>query len=74
VNDSRRLARKRRFGANDDGDAAASRFDQAFQEFIDTMMDAKQVFASMAATYRAAGRTVAEVDAAGEQMFRGLPQ
>jgi YD repeat-containing protein len=25
----------------------------------------------MAATYRAAGRTVAETDAAGQQMFRG---
>jgi hypothetical protein len=66
-----RLAWRRRFGANEDGEAAADRFAQAGQEFIDTMTNAQRVFASMAATYRAAGRTVTEVDAAGQQTFQG---
>ncbi|MGH3886365.1 MAG: hypothetical protein ACRDSZ_07315 [Pseudonocardiaceae bacterium] len=65
-----RLTRRRRFGANEDGEAAADRFAQAGQEFIDTMTNAQRVFANMAATYRAAGRTVTEDDAAGQQMFR----
>lgn len=65
-----RLTRRRRFGANEDGEAAADRFAQAGQEFIDTMTNAQRVFANMAATYRAAGRTVTEADAAGQQIFR----
>jgi uncharacterized protein YukE len=65
------LTWKRKFGANEDGEAAAARFAQAGQDFIDTMTNARQVFESMAATYRAAGRTVTEADTANEQMFRG---
>jgi hypothetical protein len=38
------------------------------------MKNAQQVFANMAATYRAAGRTVTEADAAGRQMFQGRSQ
>jgi hypothetical protein len=71
LNGADRLTRSRKFGANEDGEAAAARFVQAGQEFIDTMKNAQRVFANMAATYRAAGRTVAETDAAGQQMFRG---
>ncbi len=66
-----RLTRKRKFGDNEDGHAAAQRFAHAGQEYIDTMKNAQQVFRNMAATYRAAGRTVTEADAANEQMFRG---
>lgn len=65
------LTRRRKFGANEDGEAAAARFAQAGQEFIDTMRNAQRVFRNMAATYRAAGRTVSAADAANEQMFRG---
>ncbi|MGH3898713.1 MAG: hypothetical protein ACRDTA_10770, partial [Pseudonocardiaceae bacterium] len=66
-----RLTWKRKFGDNEDGEAAAARFAEAGQEFIDTMTNAQRVFANMAATYRAAGRTVTEADATGQQMFRG---
>lgn len=69
-----RLAWRRKFGANEDGEAAADRFAQAGQEFVDTMTNAQRVFASMAATYRAAGRTVTEADAAGQQTFQGRSQ
>lgn len=66
----RELIRKREFGANDDGRSAAKRFSDAGQDYADTMKNAGYVFANMAATYRAAGRRVAEDDAASEQMFR----
>ena len=66
-----RLTRLRKFGDNHDGHAAAARFAQAGQEYIDTMKKSQQVFKNMAATYRAAGRTVTEADAANVQMFRG---
>ncbi len=69
--DAHQLTRKRKFGDNADGHAAAARFAQAGQDYIDTMRNAQQVFKNMAATYRAAGRTVTEADAANEQMFRG---
>lgn len=69
-----RLAWRRKFGANEDGEAAADRFAQAGQEFIGTMTNAQRVFASMAATYRAAGRTVTEADWASQQMFQGRSQ
>ncbi|MBV8540694.1 MAG: hypothetical protein JO063_06680 [Pseudonocardiales bacterium] len=65
------LTKKRKFGDNEDGNAAAERFAQAGYEYIDSMRHAQRVFANMAATYRAAGRTVAEADAANEEMFRG---
>ena len=71
LTDVQELLRKRAFGANPDGDRAAGRFVDAGRDYIDTMMNAQQVFANMAATYRAAGRTVNETDAASEQMFRG---
>ncbi|MGH3870080.1 MAG: hypothetical protein ACRDSR_00975 [Pseudonocardiaceae bacterium] len=64
------LTKRRKFGANEDGEAAAARFAQAGQDFIDTMTNAQRVIANMAATYRAAGRTITEADAAGQQMFR----
>jgi hypothetical protein len=51
--------------------AAAERFAQAGQEYIDTMRSAQQVFRNMAATYRVAGNTAAEAEAANEHMFRG---
>jgi hypothetical protein len=51
--------------------AVASGDARAGQEYIDTMTSAQQVFKNMAATYRAAGRSVAEADAANERMFRG---
>ena len=68
------LTWKRKFGANEDGEAAVARFAQAGQDFIDTMTNARRVIENMAATYRAAGRTVTEADAANEQTFRGLSQ
>lgn len=67
---AQQLTRMRRFGANEDGERAAGRFAQAGQDYIDTMMDAQQVFRNMAATYRAAGRTVTEADTTNEQMFQ----
>lgn len=69
-----KLSRLRKFGDNEDGHAAAARFAQAGQDYIDTMRKAQQVFQNMAATYRAAGRTVTETEAANEQMFRGRSQ
>jgi hypothetical protein len=71
VYDARDPARKRKFGDNEDGQAAAERFAQAGQDYIDTMRNSQQVFRNMAATYRAAARTVNEADATNEQMFRG---
>lgn len=68
--DADQLTRKRKFGANEDGEAAAERFVQAGHDYIAAMRNAQQVFTNMAATFRAAGRTVAETDAAGQQMFR----
>ncbi len=71
---ARELTVRRKFGDNEDGNAAAERFVQAGHEFIATMTKAQQVFANMAATFRAAGRTVAEADEASQQMFRGKPE
>lgn len=68
------LTWKRKFGANEDGEAAAARFAQAGREFIETMTNARRVFENMAATYRAAGRTVSEADAANEYKFWGRSQ
>ncbi|MGH3550931.1 MAG: hypothetical protein ACRDQU_22975 [Pseudonocardiaceae bacterium] len=68
------LTQLRKFGANEDGQAAAKRFAQAGHDYIRSMRNAQKVFANMAATYRAAGRTVAEADATNEQMFRGHSQ
>ena len=68
------LTVRRKFGDNEDGNAAAERFVQAGHEFIATMRNAQQIFANMAATFRAAGRTVAKADEAGRQMFRGKPE
>jgi len=71
---ARRLTVRRKFGDNEDGNAAADRFVQAGHEYIASMRNAQQVFANMAATFRAAGRTVTEADEAGQQMFRGKPE
>ncbi|MGH3936888.1 MAG: hypothetical protein ACRDS1_18210 [Pseudonocardiaceae bacterium] len=70
LNSADRLSQKRKFGDNEDGEATAARFVQAGQDFIDTMKNAQRVFAKMAATYRAAGRTVTDADAAGQQLFQ----
>ncbi|HEU0087141.1 MAG TPA: hypothetical protein VFQ77_05775 [Pseudonocardiaceae bacterium] len=64
------LTKKRKFGANEDGEAAAKAFAQAGREFIATVQNAQRVIANMATTFRAAGRTVAHADEAGAQMFR----
>ncbi|HEU0086804.1 MAG TPA: hypothetical protein VFQ77_04015 [Pseudonocardiaceae bacterium] len=74
LNDARRLNERLPFGDNEDGHAAAQRFALAGQELISVMMNARTVFESMAVTYRAAGRTVAEADAVGEQSFRSQPE
>jgi hypothetical protein len=68
---ARELTRLRKFGDNEDGHEAAARFAQAGMDYVDTMRKAQQVFRNMAATYRAAGRTVTETEAANEQLFRG---
>ncbi|MGH3942150.1 MAG: hypothetical protein ACRDTG_26710 [Pseudonocardiaceae bacterium] len=66
-----RLTQRRKLGNNADGNAAADRFSRAGRDFIDSMKGAQRVFANMAATYRAAGRTVTQADEAGQEMFRG---
>ncbi|MGQ0776635.1 MAG: hypothetical protein ACT4NY_19780 [Pseudonocardiales bacterium] len=68
---ARVLTQKRKFGANEDGDAAAEAFVQAGRDYLATIKNAQRVIANMAATFRAAGRTVAQADEVGQQMFRG---
>lgn len=68
---ARQLARMRKFGANEDGWAAADRYAQAGREYISMMENARTVIENMALTYRAAGHAVAEADAAGRQAFQG---
>ena len=70
IRDARQLTRLRMFGDNEDGRVAAARFAQAGVNYIDTMRKAQQVFRNMAATYRAAGHTVTETEAANEHLFR----
>jgi hypothetical protein len=65
------LTRSRKFGDNEDGRSAAARFARAGRDYIKTMQKVQEVFRNMAATYRAAGRTVAETETANEQLFRG---
>jgi hypothetical protein len=72
--DARELSTRCKFGENADGTAAAERFAEAGQEFINTMRQAQQVFRNMEATYRAAGRTAIEKESANEQMFHGRSQ
>lgn len=69
LDDSRALTERRKFGANEDGEAAASRFAQAGQEYVEVMTNARNVFQQMADTYRAAGRAVAEAEESNQQMF-----
>ncbi|MGQ0717113.1 MAG: hypothetical protein ACT4NP_07310 [Pseudonocardiales bacterium] len=71
---ARELTVKRKFGDNEDGNAAAERYVQAGHEYIESMQNAQRVFANMAATFRAAGRTITDADEAGQQMFRGKPE
>jgi hypothetical protein len=66
-----KLTRLRKFGDNEDGRAAAERFAHAGRDYIVTMRHVQQVFRNMAATYRAAGRTVADTEAVNEGLFRG---
>ncbi|MGH4008846.1 MAG: hypothetical protein ACRDTH_11940 [Pseudonocardiaceae bacterium] len=68
---ARELTVRRKFGDNEDGNAAAERYVQAGHEYIESMKNAQRVFTNMAATFRAAGRTVTEADEASQQMFRG---
>jgi hypothetical protein len=65
---AKQLTWKRKFGDNEDGNAAAARFAQAGHGYINTMLDAQNVFRNMAATYRAAGRTSAVADVAAGRM------
>jgi hypothetical protein len=73
LSDARGLAQACAFGDNADGNAAAVRFARAGHEFITSVQHAQDVFKSMAATFRAAGRTAAEADASSEQHFKGRP-
>jgi uncharacterized protein YukE len=66
-----KLTRLRKFGDNEDGRAAAAQFAHAGAEYIATMQKVQQVFRNMAATYRAAARTMAETETANKQLFRG---
>ena len=69
--DTDELTRRRTFGANEDGEAAAARFAAAGQEYVQVIADARNVFQRMADTYRAAGRTMAQAEETGQQTFRG---
>ena len=69
--DTDELVRRRKFGVNEDGEAAAARYATAGQEYVQVITDARKVFQRMADTYRAAGRTTAQADEAGQQTFRG---
>ena len=71
---AKKLTRLRAFGDNEDGHAAAERFARAGRDYVKTMQHVQEVFRNMAATYRAAARTVAETEAANEQLFRGRSQ
>lgn len=68
-----KLTHLRKFGDNEDGRAAAERFAQAGRDYLNTMRKVQEVVRNMTATYRAAGRTVAETETANEQLFRGRP-
>jgi hypothetical protein len=70
LNKADRLADRRKFGNNEDGNRAADRFGRAGEEIYVVMENARTVFQKMKATYLAAGRTAAEADAAGAQSFR----
>jgi hypothetical protein len=69
--DTDELVQRRKFGANEDGEAAAARYATAGQEYVQVIADARKVFQRMADTYRAAGRTTAQADEAGQQSFGG---
>jgi uncharacterized protein YukE len=67
--DTNELVQRRKFGDNEDGEAAAARYATAGQEYVQVMTEAGDVFRRMADTYRAAGRTAAEADQASEQLL-----
>jgi hypothetical protein len=69
--DTDALVRRRKFGANEDGEAAAARFAAAGREYVQVIADAQSVFLRMAETYRAAGRTMERAELAGHQTFGG---
>ncbi|MGH3977513.1 MAG: hypothetical protein ACRDRZ_00680 [Pseudonocardiaceae bacterium] len=65
------IQQRARFGANEDGEAAAVRFQQAGREFVAVIEGAQRVFEDMAANFRKAGRAAAQAEEANQQMFRG---
>ena len=69
--DTYELVQRRKFGANEDGEAAAARFVAAGQEYVQVIADARKVFQRMADTYRAAGRTMAQAEESNQQTFGG---
>ncbi|HYZ08922.1 MAG TPA: hypothetical protein VE709_10185 [Pseudonocardiaceae bacterium] len=69
--DTDELVQRRKFGANEDGEAAAARFAAAGREYVQVIADAQSVFLRMAETYRAAGRTMERAEQAGHQTFGG---
>ncbi len=71
LSDTDELVRRRKFGANEDGEAAATRFAAAGQDYVQVIADARKVFQRMADTYRAAGRTMTRAEQAGQQTFGG---
>ncbi|MGH3977511.1 MAG: hypothetical protein ACRDRZ_00670 [Pseudonocardiaceae bacterium] len=66
-----RIQQQARFGANEDGEAAAARYERAGNEFVAVMEGAQRVFEDMAANFRKAGRAAAQAEEANQQMFRG---
>lgn len=78
ISNLRPLARKRKFGDNDDGDATAEVFRNAAVEGPDSvrgvLTNSQEVLRSMAATYRAAGRVAAQAEQANQYMFQGGAQ
>lgn len=71
LGDTYELVQRRKFGANEDGEAAAARYATAGQEYVQVMKEARDVFQRMADTYRAAGRTIAQAEETNQLTFRG---
>ena len=74
LSDAEVLLERLPFGANQDGNQAANRYHKAAVDFRKAMHDAQGVLRSMAATYRAAGRTITEADVTSAQPFQGRPE
>ena len=68
------LTRRLPFGDNHDGNATAERFGQAGERYLEVMQGARDLFTSMAATYRVAGGLMEQTDQDAEQgLQRGMP-